>query len=201
MQALAIAGVMAYHLGLGWASGGYLGVDLFFVLSGFLITSLLLEENATRGRIAFRPCPARRAVYRGQLRGGAPSTVGLATHVLDFTEFSTPSPFVLTHTWSLAIEEQFYLVWPLVIVGLVTWAKRHWRGLGLGLCAAGAPASALAMALLYHPGVDPSRVYYGTDTRAFDLLVGAALAFVCRGEAPARPRGTPPPERPWLTGC
>jgi peptidoglycan/LPS O-acetylase OafA/YrhL len=107
------------------------------------------------------------------------------SHQSYFTQFSTPSP--LTHTWSLAIEEQFYLLWPLVIVALLRWSPRRWRAVGLGLCVVGAGASMLAMAVLYRPGVDPSRIYYGTDTRAFDLLVGAALAFV----AAARPQPGP----------
>ena len=225
VRALAILGVIAYHLGAGWASGGYLGVDLFFVLSGFLITSLLLEEKSSRGRIglgAFWGRRARRllpalflvlvavsvyavangrfssptsggaAIDLGGLRGDALATLAyvanwhaIFSHQSYFTQFSTPSP--LTHTWSLAIEEQFYLLWPLVIVALVRLSPRRWRRVGLGLCVAGAGASMLAMAVLYRPGVDPSRIYYGTDTRAFDLLVGAALAFV----AAARPQPGP----------
>ena len=162
----AILGVMAYHLGLGWASGGYLGVDLFFVLSGFLITSLLLEEWCESARIrlgAFWGRRARRllpalllvlmavsvyAVVNGRFStpttGGAAIDLsglrgdGLATlfyfanwhaifvHQSYFTQFSTPSP--LQHTWSLAIEEQFYLVWPLVIVGLLqVGPPKRWR--------------------------------------------------------------------------
>ena len=113
------------------------------------------------------------------------------SHQSYFTQFSTPSP--LTHTWSLAIEEQFYLLWPLLILGVIIGTKRRWRGLGLGLCVCGAGASALAMALLYHPGVDPTRVCYGTDTRAFDLLVGAALSFVCAARLQPGPR-----TRRWL---
>ncbi len=191
-------------------------MDLFFVLSGFLITSLLLEEKSATGRIrlgAFWGRRARRllpalflvlvavsvyAVANGRLsspsgggaaidlsglRGDALATLAyvanwhaIFSHQSYFTQFATPSP--LTHTWSLAIEEQFYLVWPLGVLGLLTLARRHWRGVGVGVCAVGAGASTLAMALLFHPGVDPSRIYYGTDTRAFDLLVGAALAFV-----------------------
>ncbi len=219
VRALAILGVIAYHLGLGWAAGGYLGVDLFFVLSGFLITSLLLEEWCESARIrlgAFWGGRARRlfpallivliavsvyAVVNGRfsapsaggaaidlsgLRGDALSTLfyfanwhAIYVHQSYFTQFSTPSP--LQHTWSLAIEEQFYLVWPLVIVLLLRWAGRHWRRIGAGLCVVGALASAAAMAALYHVGSDPSRVYYGTDTRAFDLLVGAGLAMLCAG--------------------
>jgi len=91
-----------------------------------------------------------------------------------FARFATPLP--LDHLWSLAIEEQFYLVWPwLLLLGI-----RFVRGRGrLALLAlAGAAASAIAMGLLYHPGYDPTRVYEGTDTRAFGLLIGAALAFI-----------------------
>jgi len=223
---LAVLGVMAYHLGFGWASGGYLGVDLFFVLSGFLITSLLLEEWGASARIrlgAFWGRRARRllpalflvliavalyAVVNGQfsspttggaaidlegLRGDALATLlyvanwhAIFAHQSYFAQFSTPSP--LQHTWSLAIEEQFYLVWPLVIVGLLKWSPRRWRSVGLGLCVTGALASATAMAVLYHPGGDPSRVYYGTDTRAFDLLAGAAVAFVVANRPQPGPR-------------
>jgi peptidoglycan/LPS O-acetylase OafA/YrhL len=226
VRALAILGVIAYHLGLGWASGGYLGVDLFFVLSGFLITSLLLEEKSTRGRIALGAFWGRRArrllpalflvlvavsvyaVINGRfssptsggaaidlsgLRGDAVATLlyvanwhAIFSHQSYFTQFSTPSP--LTHTWSLAIEEQFYLLWPLLIVALVTWSTKHWRRIGLGACVAGAGASMLGMAILYHPGVDPSRIYYGTDTRAFDLLVGAAVAFLAASRPQPGPR-------------
>ena len=225
LRAVAVLGVMAYHLGFGWASGGYLGVDLFFVLSGFLITSLLLEEWCSSARIrlaAFWGRRARRllpalflvlvavavyAVVNGRfssptsggaaidlsgLRGDALATLfyvanwhSIFSHQSYFTQFSTPSP--LQHTWSLAIEEQFYLVWPLVIVALVRLRPRNWRRVGLGLCVVGALASAVAMAVLYHPGADPSRIYYGTDTRAFDLLAGAALAF----GAAARPQPGP----------
>jgi len=226
VRACAILGVIAYHLGFGWASGGYLGVDLFFVLSGFLITSLLVEEWCGTGRVhlgAFWGRRARRllpalflvlvavaiyAVANGRLsspagggaaidlsglRGDALATLfyvanwhAIFVHQSYFAQFSTPSP--LQHTWSLAIEEQFYLVWPLVIVGLFRWWPGRWRRVGLGLCAVGALASAGAMAALYHAGGDPSRVYYGTDTRAFDLLVGAALALTAAGRPQPGPR-------------
>jgi peptidoglycan/LPS O-acetylase OafA/YrhL len=219
VRAFAILGVIAYHLGFGWASGGYLGVDLFFVLSGFLITSLLLEEWCTSGRIrlgAFWGRRARRllpalffvlivialyAVVNGRfsspasggaaidlngLRGDALATLlyvanwhAIFSHQSYFTQFSTPSP--LQHTWSLAIEEQFYLVWPIVTVALLKWSPRRWRTVGLGVCVVGALASATAMAVLYHPGSDPSRIYYGTDTRAFDILAGATVAMLAAG--------------------
>ena len=156
LRAAAVIGVVAYHLQFGWASGGYLGVDLFFVLSGFLITTLLLEEWAGTGRVdlaAFWGRRARRllpalflvvgalALYLilnahlggpgsnglidlSGLRGDAISTLlyvnnwhSIFTHQSYFAQFSTPSP--LQHTWSLAIEEQFYLVWPLVLLLLL----------------------------------------------------------------------------------
>ncbi len=219
IRALGILGVIAYHLNLRWMSGGYLGVDLFFVLSGFLITSLLIEERLGSGRIrlgAFWGRRARRllpalflvivavslyAVINGRfsspasggaaidlsgLRGDALATMfyvanwhAIFSHQSYFTQFSTPSP--LQHTWSLAIEEQFYMVWPLVTLGILRWGKQWWRVSGVALCVVGATASAVAMTALYHPGLDPSRVYYGTDTRAFDLLAGALVAFVVAG--------------------
>jgi peptidoglycan/LPS O-acetylase OafA/YrhL len=231
VRAFAILGVMAYHLGLGWASGGYLGVDLFFVLSGFLITSLLLEEHCVSGGIrlgAFWGRRARRllpalflllvavalyAVVNGRfsspgaggaaidlngLRGDALATLlyvanwhAIFSHQSYFAQFSTPSP--LQHTWSLAIEEQFYLVWPLALFGLLRWSPKHWRKAGFIVCILGAVASAVAMAVLYHPGGDPSRIYYGTDTRAFDLLAGATVAFLAAGRPQPRAR-----VRSWL---
>jgi peptidoglycan/LPS O-acetylase OafA/YrhL len=231
LRAVAILGVMAYHLGFGWASGGYLGVDLFFVLSGFLITSLLVEERHSSGTIrlgAFWGRRARRllpalflvlvavslyAIINGRfsspgaggaaidlsgLRGDALATLfyvanwhSIFTHQSYFAQFSTPSP--LQHTWSLAIEEQFYLVWPLLVVGLFRWTAARWRKVGATLCVIGALGSAAAMAVLYNPAGDPSRIYYGTDTRAFDLLAGAFVAFLVAGRP--QPGAT---ARTWL---
>jgi peptidoglycan/LPS O-acetylase OafA/YrhL len=229
VRALAVAAVVAYHLGFGWASGGYLGVDLFFVLSGFLITSLLVEEWSSTGTIRlgrFWEHRARRllpalllmlvavCIYSslassglpvdfGQLRGDALATLGyaanwyqIAAHQSYFDRFSLPSP--LKHTWSLAIEEQFYLLWPLVIVALMRLTaraglrRRHgpappssvggpgapWRRAGLLLTASGAMASAAWRSYLSSAGASVNRLYYGTDTRAFDLLVGATLAMI-----------------------
>ena len=110
-------------------------------------------------------------------------------HQSYFAQFSTPSP--LQHTWSLAIEEQFYLVWPPVLLLLLHVARRSWRRAGVGLTVALGLASTIAMAVLFHPGVDPSRVYYGTDTRLFDLMAGAAVAFV----AASRPQPGPAARR------
>jgi peptidoglycan/LPS O-acetylase OafA/YrhL len=215
VRAFAILGVIAYHLGFGWASGGYLGVDLFFVLSGFLITSLLVEEHQGDGRIALGGFWGRRArrllpalflvlvavslyallndqlatnagdasIDLSGLRGDGLATLfyvanwhAIFAHQSYFAQFASPSP--LQHTWSLAIEEQFYLVWPLVVAAVFRFSRGNWRRTGLALAVAGSLASAVAMGLLYHGG-DPSRVYYGSDTRAFDILIGAALAMLC----------------------
>jgi peptidoglycan/LPS O-acetylase OafA/YrhL len=214
LRALAVLGVMAYHLQLGWASGGYLGVDLFFVLSGFLITTLLLEEWVATAAINLAGFWSRRArrllpalflvvvalaVYLvvnaefggpganglidlSALRGDAIATLlyvgnwhAIYAHQSYFAQFSTPSP--LQHTWSLAIEEQFYLVWPLLLALVLRVSRRSWRQVGLGLTIVVGLASSALMALLFHPGADPTRIYYGTDTRLFDLMAGAAVAF------------------------
>ena len=215
LRGVAVLGVVAYHLQLGWASGGYLGVDLFFVLSGFLISTLLLEEWAGSGRINLGAFWARRAkrllpalflvvaalalylifnaifgapganglVDLAGLRGDAIWTLLYANnwhlvyaHQSYFAQFSTPSP--LQHTWSLAIEEQFYLVWPLVLLLLLRVARGAWRRTGLIITVTLGVLSSVLMAVLFNPGVDPSRIYYGTDTRLFDLMAGATLAFV-----------------------
>jgi peptidoglycan/LPS O-acetylase OafA/YrhL len=224
LRGVAVIGVVAYHLQLKWASGGYLGVDLFFVLSGFLITTLLLEEWVGTSRIdlvAFWGRRARRllpalflvvaalALYLvvnahfggpganglvdlSGLRGDALGTLLyvnnwhlIYAHQSYFAQFSTPSP--LQHTWSLAIEEQFYLVWPLVLLLLMHAVRRTWRGAGVALTVGLGVLSSILMAVMFQPGTDPSRVYYGTDTRLFDLMAGAAIAFV----AAARPQPNP----------
>ena len=223
LRGVAVIGVVAYHLQLGWAKGGYLGVDLFFVLSGFLITTLLLEEWVRSGRISLAAFWGRRArrllpalflvvialavylvvngVWGGPganglvdlsgLRGDAISTLlyvnnwhSIFVHQSYFAQFSTPSP--LQHTWSLAIEEQFYLVWPLVLLVLLRYGRRAWRGAGVVLTVGLGILSSILMAVLFNPSplADPSRVYFGTDTRLFDLMAGATIAFV----AAARPQ-------------
>jgi peptidoglycan/LPS O-acetylase OafA/YrhL len=216
VRAIAVLGVIAYHLGFGWASGGFLGVDLFFVLSGFLITSLLVEERLQTGTIALAAFWGRRArrLLPGLLlmlavlgvfllvagpgplvdlhivRTDAIATVlyvanwhQLFAHQSYFDQFAAPSP--LSHTWSLAIEEQFYVGWPLLLIGVLSLTGRRTRTdaarrrvlrLLLALTLLGALASVVDMALLYDGGRGIDRVYYGTDTRAFSLLIGAALA-------------------------
>ncbi len=216
IRALAVAAVLAYHAGMPWARGGFLGVDAFFVLSGFLITSLLLTEWRSRGRIdllAFWSRRARRllpalflmltgvALYAlliaqpeelDKLRGDALATIFYVANwrpVLSgqsyFDQFNIPSP--LRHTWSLAIEEQYYAIWPLLVLLFVR--TRHGSvGRLLKASLAMLAGSALLMALLFQPGHDPSRVYYGTDTRAQSLLAGAVLAMLLLRLGPVRGR-------------
>ncbi|MDQ1651167.1 MAG: hypothetical protein QOI35_367 [Cryptosporangiaceae bacterium] len=207
IRALAVAAVLAFHGGMGpLARGGFLGVDAFFVLSGFLITGLLLADWATTGRIRFARFWLRRArrllpallltvtavvlAFRtvlppqelGLLRKDALATLGYAAnwwllHRGDggyFAQTASPSP--LQHTWSLAIEEQFYLLWPLVVAWALWAGRRHVRPFAvlLGVCVAGAAASVVTMARL----ADPGRAYYGSDARAFSLLAGCALAVL-----------------------
>jgi len=212
LRAISIIGIMANHNGLGWASGGFISVNVFFVLSGFLITSLILKEWLRSGTIRLRTFWARRArrllpalfvllvgiaFYawliapadtRSALRGDALSTlfyVGNWHQIIAgqsyFAQTATPSP--LLHTWTLAIEEQFYLVWPLVVLGVLK-LFRSVRPL-LVLTVVAAVGSAVEMALLFHPGADPSRLYYGTDTRAQDLLIGAVVAIALLRRGPA----------------
>src|SRR5215211_5756165 len=205
-RAAAVTAVLLYHADLAWARGGYLGVDAFFVLSGFLITSLLLAEwQTTRAidllqfwrRRARRLLPALFLVLGAvalfaavwapadmlhRLRGDAFATIGyvanwryIASGQSYFAQFASPSP--LQHVWSLAIEEQFYLVWPPMFLVLLR-VTRGSRNALLGITTALAAGSALLMAVLFTPGTDPARVYYGTDARAQSLLIGAALALL-----------------------
>jgi peptidoglycan/LPS O-acetylase OafA/YrhL len=204
MRALAVAAVIAYHAGFGWARAGFLGVDVFFVVSGFLITSLLLADRRQSGGIGFREFWRRRALrllpalfvllavcavtvpiiasdQASRLHGDLLAAVGYATnwrlifqHQSYFQAIGRPP--ILQHLWSLAIEEQFYLLWPLILFGLLLWRRRASRIVGPILLAI--VGSTVLMAVLYHPATDPSRVYYGTDTRMETILVGAALACV-----------------------
>jgi peptidoglycan/LPS O-acetylase OafA/YrhL len=218
LRAVAVLSVIVYHLNLGWGQGGMLGVGVFFTLSGYLITDLLLGHWHRHGdlglgqfwlRRARRLLPAlflmlavvsvwvalfdagqlaavRRQVFASALYFGNWSTI--AQHGSYFARFAAPLP--LDHLWSLAIEEQFYLVWPWLL-WLGIWTVRSRRGLAL-LTLVGALASALAMSRLYHSGYDPTRVYEGTDTRAFALLVGAALAMVWPSRGSFRAASRPP---------
>ncbi len=220
VRALGIALVLLFHGGVSWAGGGFFGVDVFFVLSGFLITGLLVSEfrqNSGIGLARFWGHRVRRlvpallamllgvAVYGiffappdtlGQLRSDAVATLvyGNNWHQVSsgqgyFAALNTPRPLI--HTWSLSIEEQFYLLWPLVVLGLLH-LTRSLRML-LALTVAGALASAVAMSLLFERGTGESRAYYGTDTRAQALLIGAALAIVLAHPLPRRRNAGPVP--------
>ena len=207
LRALAVIAVLLYHADLPFLPGGFLGVEVFFVISGYLITALLLAEWRKEGRISLKDFWLRRArrllpalyvllvatlaysvvFLPGEvagLRADAVAAVGYVTNwflILGQESYfeAVGRPSLLQHLWSLAVEEQFYLIWPIVMaVGLGVGTTYRRQRVALAVALAGAAVSAVAMALLYTPGVDPSRVYYGTDTRATGLLCGAALAFL-----------------------
>jgi len=228
LRALAVLAVVAYHEQLGWAPGGLLGVGVFFTLSGYLITDLLLAQWNDRGRLDLRDFWLRRArrllpalfvmlavvtawvtiadrVRLAGLRGAVAAAASyssnwflIASSGSYFARFAPPAP--LDHLWSLAVEEQFYLIWPwLLLLGLACLRTR--RASAVRMLALPALAltgvSAVVMLLLYHPGMDPTRVYEGTDTRACGLLIGAALAMVWPS---SRPAGSSRPGRVLLDG-
>jgi peptidoglycan/LPS O-acetylase OafA/YrhL len=204
IRALAVAAVLAYHFGVPGVGGGLLGVDAFFVLSGFLITSLLCDEHrrastialvAFWGRRARRLLPAlflllagvalyawwsRQSVDLPSLRADALATLGFVanwrfvfSHQGYFNQAMAPSP--LLNMWSLGVEEQFYLVWPLVVLAVVSrWGTRRL----VWVAAVGTGLSAVLTACLFRAGFSTDRLYYGTDTRAQALLLGAALGAV-----------------------
>ena len=205
LRAIAVLSVIAYHFGYTWLPGGFLGVDIFFVLSGYLITSLLVREYEATRRIKLGEFWARRArrllpalllllvsvslwVY-----WYAPVETWMARrrdllwtlfyganwHFIEtsqdyFAKYTGTSP--LLHTWSLAIEEQFYFLWPLAFFAMAR-VVRSRRWVMVAVCIVAAIASATRMATLYG-SAGLSRAYYGTDGRAQELLVGVALALV-----------------------
>lgn len=219
LRGLAVAAVFAFHLG--WIDGGFLGVDLFFALSGFLITSLLLVEHHQNGKIDLPRFWARRARrllpalglllvgvsvmmllfvpsgWRPRYRGDALATLGYVANwhrMLDdlgyWDIFNQPSP--LDHSWSLAIEEQFYVFWPIVVMAVAWLVMRRRSSLSAptvgSVALVGAVASLVLLAVLYVPN-DTNRAYFGTDARLGPILLGAALAaFVAE-----RPRRTAQP--------
>lgn len=227
LRAIAVLGVIAYHLDFGWAEGGLLGVGVFFTLSGYLITDILLNQ-VKRGGIKFKSfwlARARRLLpalfvmltvvmawvtligphQPPDFRTAALAAAGYVNNwwlvfhdVSYFARFAPPSP--LNHLWSLSVEEQFYIVWPfLLLLGIrLVPEVKYSTGVRFRLAAVtlgAAAASGILMAVLYSPSLDPSRVYYGTDTRALELLAGAALAMVwpsrqLRSNVPAQARWT-----------
>jgi peptidoglycan/LPS O-acetylase OafA/YrhL len=230
LRALAVVAVLLYHGGVSWSGGGFLGVEMFFVLSGFLITSLLVTEFVESGRIALRAFWARRArrllpalfalvaaigIYYA-LAGATKAIPGLEgdgistlLYVSNWHQIAAGTNYFaasgpvspLQHTWSLAIEEQFYVLWPLLVLAVLAVARR--RGASerrslqvlLGLSLSGALVASVEMALLFASGRGLDRVYYGTDTRATGLLLGASLAIalaIRRKADPTHP-ATPTP--------
>ena len=176
-----------------------------FLVVGALALYLILNAQ-------FGPPGANGLVDLSGLRGDAISTLlyvnnwhAIFTHQSYFAQYSTPSP--LQHTWSLAIEEQFYLVWPLVLLLLVRFARLGWRRTGVILTVTLGVLSSILMAVLFHPGSDPTRVYYGTDTRLFDLMAGRDRGLHRRVAPAAEPAGAPHPPRGrprcrrWRSAC
>lgn len=199
LRAVAVLSVVTLHAGYSWADYGYLGVDIFFVLSGFLITSILLREWHATGAVNLRTFYWRRAarlfpalavvllaVTVWSLTVASPflaerNTVGILAsvfYVANLVVALSPEHHLgqLQHTWSLAIEEQFYLLWPFVLALLLRrgWGWQRLAALTIG----GAVASAVWRAVLWRLTLDPWRVYGGSDTRADGLLLGCALAVL-----------------------
>jgi len=222
LRALAVAGVVMFHLPAVGLVGGYLGVDLFLVISGYLITALLVAEADGTGRIhlgAFwmrrirRLVPALVVMLAGvvvwmavvdwslvrRTRTMFAASLGYAANWYEAAvHFDPADPLgrsgVLEHMWSLALEEQFYLVWPLVLAGAIVLVGIR-RGALLGGVVLGAAGSCVLAWALFNSGGDVTRIYYGTDTRAVALLVGIALAVAL---PPARVVAWRPGRANWL---
>lgn len=205
LRAIAVALVLVYHLMPGLLPGGMVGVDAFFVISGFLITSLLLVERRTTGRIDVRRFWIRRLrrivpallvavaatvaaaaclggdvllAVRRQVLSSILLVYNWVEIVAGSSYFDQTQPLLLTNVWSLAVEEQFYLVWPLVIIALLARGASRRRVRAGALLALGLSAASAAWALrLVRDGAPVSRVYMGTDTHAFGLMLGAAWAL------------------------
>jgi peptidoglycan/LPS O-acetylase OafA/YrhL len=206
LRGIAVLSVLLYHGEVPWTDGGFLGVSTFFTLSGFLITTLLLAEDRRTGRVDLggfyvrrlrRLMPAALLCLAGIVVFGA--TVATASQLVGLRGdvfaalayvanwrliltgssyadlFTAPSP--TQHFWSLAIEEQFYLVMPLLVLGILAVAKGSWRVLRNVLAGLAAASVGLSV-VLFVVGSSLDRIYFGTDTRAAELLIGAVLAVV-----------------------
>jgi len=202
LRTFAVLSVMIFHFGLP-VYGGFIGVDAFFVLSGFLITQLLLRATSTTHGIRLGLFWVRRirrlipamllmvvaVVLYATIEGSLPSKISLAPDVNStlfyvanwhfianssyFANDETVSP--LLHMWSLAVEEQFYIFWPITIYGIARVFKKRSNAIVLGLSTAIALGSSVWMAYLWDP-TSPERAYMGTDSRAFQLAIGSGLA-------------------------
>lgn len=202
LRAVAIVAVLLFHLDPRWLPGGFLGVDVFFVISGFLITTLLVREHAREGRVDLRGFWTRRArrllpallvlvpsvillarvAESDLLVGIGRQSLGALTFTSNWLEiaagsdyFHSTAPQLLMNLWSLAVEEQFYLVWPVVALVLLRLAPSSRARAGVAVALA--VTSAVLMAVRFDPSLGATRVYYGTDTHLMGLMLGAALAF------------------------
>jgi len=215
LRAVAVIGVLLYHGDVSWFPGGFIGVDIFFVLSGYLVTTIVMDGLEKRGGLGFRRFWANRfrrlepaqitmmvvvtlvvavgfrgllGTIRAQVIAGLSGTMNwyLIVNNSSYFEQAARAP-LFRHLWSLAIELQFYLVWPLTLVAL---AKRYRDRVSVvvGGLAVAILASAVYMAILYHPGTDPSRPYFDTFARIQAPLVGALLALLWRPRALRRAR-------------
>ena len=205
VRGVAIILVVIHHLChivpgfLRYFGGGYLGVDLFFVLSGFLITSLIIEEHDQFGSVSLSRFYIRRAlrllpavaaallaaVIIGSLLGFSfiditplrfASILGYFTNWV--RAYEAPDMWFLGHFWSLAIEEQFYLLWPAFLIGLLALPRKSVLTIVVTLVA----GSATLMMVLYLSGTDPQRIFAGSDTRAFQLLTGCLASMTLHRE-------------------
>jgi peptidoglycan/LPS O-acetylase OafA/YrhL len=207
LRAVALLIIMGYHFGVGWLQGGFFSLDIFYVLSGYLITGLLVSEYRKRSAIKLSAFWLRRArrllpallivlvAVTLMVRYAEPaglyidfrmSALSALFYFSNWWQIAASSNYFvatgatspLTHTWSLAVEEQFYLIWPLVVLAVMGLSRTFVRGIRnlLVLSVAGALASATEMALLYSPRANTTRLYFGTDTHAQSILIGAALA-------------------------
>lgn len=228
LRGVAVAAVVLYHFFGDILPGGFMGVDVFFVLSGFLITSILLREVALTQGVSFR------VFWRRRLRRIAPLALfvlimttavvgtiggdlavklraqflGTAFFVNNWVQIANSESYfaksdiqVTAHYWSLAIEEQYYLIWP-ILVWLVLLAVRRnatrFRPRMAVLTAVLAVASMVAMAVIFDPQQDPSRVYYGTDTHAFGLLLGSLVALLLTSPVRSRVADSHPRRLNWF---
>jgi len=218
LRAVAVSSIIVYHDAVAVLPGGFFGVPIFFVLSGYLITRLLIEEITNHGGIQLVSFWVRRIkrlypellgmivvtfvavlilgrlvkdptttlIDLPQIRFDAISSLlyycnwrFIASGVSYFT-MTGGLPSLFKPLWSLAVEEQFYLFWPLIVIGITKLSRLRWRRNGLIITAVLSVASAVEMALIYS-SADPSRVWYGTDTNVFWLGIGAFLAFLTTG--------------------
>jgi len=238
IRAVAVVGVLLYHFGVPHSSGGFLGVDLFFVLSGYLITGQLMTRWVFGPPVGigsfgkFWGARARRlfpslavvlavttgvvavadrvqlSVYRGDLAAAATYTSNW-WYVFHHRSYFVASgrPPMLQHLWSLAVEEQFYLVWPVVVLLVTLLVRKRWARKGalllvaVGLTLASALVMGVGSARAQVPQLgDPSRWYFGSDSHAVGLLVGSVLAIARGGDGLGGRRHTPAGRaHPWST--